>query len=44
LFPHLQRRRQQRLDGLHPHLLGLALLAQARLTVQRPPQSRLAAV
>ena len=44
LFPHLQRRRQQRLDGLHPHLLGLALLAQARLTVQRRPQSRLAAV
>jgi hypothetical protein len=27
---HLQRRRRQRLDALHPDLLGLALLALAR--------------
>ncbi len=33
LAGHLQRRRQQRLAGLHPHLLGLALLAQARRTM-----------
>ena len=30
LLPHLQRRAQQRLEQLHPDLLGLALLAMAR--------------
>jgi len=30
LLPHLQRRAQQRLQQLHPDLLGLALLALAR--------------
>ncbi len=35
LSQHLERRRKQRLEKLHHHLLGLALLAQARLVVER---------